>query len=104
MTQLAQCLCFNLADALARYVEVLAHFFKRPLVTAVVESEPQTNYTLFTRAQRLQHVPRDLAQVRSYHTRRRALTRLVFDQVAQLRITIFTNRRLQRDGVLHQLP
>ena len=31
MPQLAQCLGFNLPDALARYLEALAHFFERML-------------------------------------------------------------------------
>src|SRR6185369_2445520 len=103
MPQFAQRLRFDLADALASDVEVLTHFFQRALVPTIVESEPQTNHTLFTRAQRLQNVAGDLTQVRRDHTRRRTLARLVFDQVAQLRITILTDRRLERDRILHQL-
>ncbi len=63
MSQFAQRFRFDLANALARHVEVLAHFFQRSLVAAVVESKPQANHTLFTRAQSLQNVACDLAQV-----------------------------------------
>ena len=49
MSQFAQRLCFDLANALTRHIKVLAHFFQRPFVAPVVESEAQTNHTLFTR-------------------------------------------------------
>src|SRR4029078_6438256 len=103
MTQLAQCFRFDLSNALARHVEVLTNFFQGPLVTTVVETETQPNHTFFTRAQGLQHVACDLTQIRGDDSRCRALARLVFDQVAQLRVAVLTNRRLEGNRTLHQL-
>src|SRR3569623_1695297 len=74
MSQLAQRLCFDLSNAFARDVEVLANFFERPLVTAIVEAESQTNHTLFTWAQGLQHVAGELT-----HQLARSVLELVDD-------------------------
>src|SRR6266404_1378293 len=104
MSQFSQGLRFYLADPLARDIKILAYFFQRSFMTAIVQTKTQTNYSLLAWAQRLQHVAGDLSQVGSNHSRRRTLTGLVFDQIAQLRITVLTNRRFKRNGILHELP
>ncbi len=63
MAQFSQRLRLDLANALARDVKILSHFFERALVTFTIQPEAHANYALFTRAQRLQHVAGDLAQV-----------------------------------------
>ena len=62
MAEFAQRFCLDLANAFACYVEVLAYLFERSLVTAVIQTKPQANYSLFTRAQGLQNVARDLSR------------------------------------------
>src|SRR5688500_16426613 len=54
VTQLAQRLRLDLADALARDREALAHFFERVLA-AVADAEPHLDDLLLARGQRLQH-------------------------------------------------
>src|SRR5688572_603537 len=68
MAQFTQRFRFDLSNALACDVEILAHLFQRSLVTAVVETKPQPNDSLFTGTQRLQHVAGlslDLSSIRS---------------------------------------
>src|SRR6186997_3345657 len=50
MTQLAQRLRFDLTNALARHIELLAHFFQR-VVGVHVDTEPHTKHLGFTRGQ-----------------------------------------------------
>ena len=53
MPQLAQCLCLDLPDALARHREVLADLFERVLA-AVTHPEPHLDHLLLARGERLQ--------------------------------------------------
>src|ERR1700730_1068072 len=104
MSQLSQCLSFYLTDALTGDIKVLSHLFQSSLMTSVVQTKTQPNHPLLPRAQSLQHVTRDLSQVRGYHSSSRTLTRLVFNQIAELGITILANWRFERNRILHKFP
>ena len=66
MTQLAQRLGFNLPDALARYLEALAHFFER-MLGAVFEAEAHLDDALLARRERAQNLRCVLLQVHADH-------------------------------------
>src|SRR6059036_790212 len=101
MTEFSQRLRLDLTNALSSNVEVLAYLFKSSLVSTIVQTKPETNYSLFARTQCLQYITGDFAQVRSNDSCGRTLARLVFDQVAKLRISMFPDWGLQRNWILH---
>src|SRR6476646_7207116 len=103
MAKLAQRLDFNLADTLARDVEVLADFFQRPLAAIRIQTEAQANYLFFARAERLQHITGDVARVRTDHPFSRTHRGLVLDEISDLRFAGFANWRLERNRVLDQV-
>src|SRR6185369_2853274 len=103
MAKLTQRLDFDLADTLARDVKVLANFFQRPLASIRIQTEAQTNYFLFARAERLQHVTGDVARVRTDHPFSRTHRGLVLDEVSDLRFAGFANWRLERNRALAHL-
>src|SRR5260370_286478 len=102
MTQLAQGLGFDLPDAFARNRERLADFLERVL-TAIIQAEAHLDDFFFAGCQRLQHGRRLFLQVQiddrigwRYH-------RLVFDEVAEMRIFLFADRGFERDRLLGDL-
>src|SRR5262245_53144942 len=102
MTQLAQRLRLDLAYAFAGHREVLAHFFERVLA-AVADAEAHLDDLLFARGQRLQHRFGLLLQVEVDHRFRRRHRGAVLDEVAEVRIFLFADRRLERDRLLRDL-
>src|SRR6185437_9008904 len=90
MPQLAQRLRFNLADALARYLEALSNFFKRVLA-AIFESKAHLDHALFPRGQRAQHLARILLQVHADHGLARRYRLAIFNEVAKMRIFLFAD-------------
>src|SRR5215204_337806 len=57
VTQLAQRLRLDLADALASYFEVLSDFFER-VVALLADAEAHAQNLFLARRERLQHLPR----------------------------------------------
>ena len=93
MTQLAQRLGLDLADAFARNVELLADFFQR-VIGVHFDAETHAQHLGFARRQRIQHVAGDIAQAavdRGIAGRHR---RLVLDEIAEVRIIVVADRRL----------
>src|SRR3974390_3136945 len=97
MTQLAQRLGLDLADALAGDRERLADLFEGVL-GAVFQAEAHLDHLLLAGGERAQDLRRLLLEVDVDHGLGRRNHRAVFDEVAQVRILFFTDRRLQRDG------
>ena len=99
VAQFAQRLGFDLADALARDREVLADFFERVLA-AVLQAEAHLDDLLFARRERLQHLRGLLPQVQIDHRVGGRDPVLVDDEIAQVRLFLFADRRLERDRLL----
>src|SRR5207302_6835086 len=85
VAQLAQGLGFDLADALAGDLEVLAHFLER-VVALLADAEAHAQDFFFARRERGQHLPRLLGQVHVDDRIGRRGDGLVLDEVAQVRI------------------
>src|ERR1051325_3749505 len=102
VAQLAQRLRFDLADAFARDREVLPHLLERVLA-AVADAEPHLDHLLLPRRQLLQHRLGLLLEVQVDDRLGGRDDVAVLDEVAKMRIFLFADRRLQRDGLLRDL-
>src|SRR6188474_2509795 len=102
MTQLAQRLGLDLAYAFAGDREVLAHLFER-MLAAVADAEAHLDDLLFARRQRLQHRLGLFLQVEIDDRFRRRHRGAVLDEVAEMRIFLFADRRLERNRLLRDL-
>src|SRR3989454_6838232 len=102
MTKLSERLGLDLADALARDREALTHLFERVLA-AVADAEPHLDHFLLARRERLQRRLGLFLQIQidDRFGRRHPLT--ILDEVAEMRIFLFANRRLERDRLLRDL-
>src|SRR5271155_3863148 len=102
MAQLAQRFGFDLADAFAGYGERLADLFQRVLA-AVFEAEAHLDYFFFARGQRAQDLSGLVLEVHVDDGFGRRDYGAVFDEVAEMRIFLFTNRGFERDRLLRDL-
>ena len=95
MLQLAQRLCLDLTDALTGDVEFLADFLQRAR-TAIQQAEAQAEHLFLPFGQPLQHgVDLILQQlVVGIFIRRERL--FILDEIAQVRVILFADRRFQR--------
>ncbi|CDN41615.1 hypothetical protein BN871_AI_01260 [Paenibacillus sp. P22] len=102
MAKLAKRLGFNLADPLARDAEYLAYFLERPC-PAVIEAEAQAENVLLPLRQRIQHILKLLLQqfVSGGIGRRESF--LILDEIPQMRVILFPDRRFQRYRLLGNL-
>src|ERR1017187_2875062 len=102
MTQLAEGLGFDLADALAGDLEALADFFQGVLGT-VFEAEAHLDDALLTRGERAQNLRGVLLEVDADDgfTGRDSLP--ILDKIAEVRIFLFADGRFERDGLLCDL-
>src|SRR2546425_680403 len=102
VAQLAQRLGLDLADALARDAETLAHLFQRPLV-AVDQPETQLQHAPLAWRERVE----DVFDLRVEHGERGRVRRrdclTVLDEVAEVRVFLLSDRGLERDRVLGDL-
>src|ERR1035441_9395806 len=94
MPQLPQRLSFDLADALARYGEVLPHLFERVL-TPIFQAKPHLDDLLLARRQGLEHLRGLFAQIEIDDRIGRRDTVVIHDEIAQMRLFLFADRRLQ---------
>src|SRR5215470_16747720 len=92
MTQLAERLGLDLADALPRDGEVLAHFFQRVLA-AVREAEAQTEHLLLARRERVQHLVGLLPEREPDHALHGGAHLLVLDEVAEVAVLLLADGR-----------
>ena len=70
---------------------------------AVLKPEAHLDHPLFARRQRAQHLRGVLLQVHADHRFRWRNRLAIFDKVAQVRVFLFADRRLQRDRLLRDL-
>src|SRR5579884_2440286 len=92
--QLAQRLGLDLADALARYREMLADLFQR-MLAAVLQPEAHFDDLLLAGAERLQHLRGLLPQVEIDHRLRWRNHAPVDDEVAEVRLFFLAHRGFQ---------
>src|SRR5579863_1571719 len=97
-TKLAKRLGFDLADALAGYVEFLTDFFQGVLALAA-DAEAQPDHFLFLGRQRFQNIGGLVANVRIDDRVNWRSNPAVFDQIAEGRFTIAADRRFERNRV-----
>src|SRR5687768_5543200 len=102
MPELAQRLGFDLPYTLARHGEVLAHLFER-MLAAVADAEAHLDDFLFARGQRLQHRFGLFLEIEVDDRLGWRHRRAILDEVAQMRIFLFTDRGLERDRLLRDL-
>src|SRR5438105_4676733 len=103
VTKLAERLRLDLADALARHVEVLADLFERVLLAVRAEAVAEFDDDLLARAQGRQHRVGHLPQVRRDDRVGGADARLVLDEVAEVRVLLLADGSFERDRLLRQL-
>src|SRR5215211_6156739 len=92
--ELAQRLGLDLANALAGHRELLADFFQR-VVGVHADAEAHAQHALLARRQRRQHPRRALAQIALDGGLERDHRVLVLDEVAEMRILLVADRRLE---------
>src|SRR5208283_1355648 len=102
MPQLAQRFGFDLADAFARDCERLPDLFQSVL-TAVFETEAHLDDFFFARGQRAQDLSCLVFEVHVDHGFGRRNDGAVFDEVAEMRVFLFANRRFEGDRLLRDL-
>src|SRR5580658_1394095 len=102
MPQFPQRLGFDLADAFAGYCERLADFFES-VFAAVFESEAHLDYFFFARGQGAQDLSGLVLEVHVDHGFSRRNHGPVFDEVAEMRIFFFADRRFEGDRLLGDL-
>src|SRR5205814_2856162 len=85
VAELAQRLRLDLADALARDVELLADLFER-VVGVHLDAEAHAQHLRLARRERIEHVLGRLAQARVERGVRERDAGLVLDEIAEVRI------------------
>src|SRR5690606_11265567 len=102
VAQLAQRFRFDLADTLARYVELLADFFER-VIGIHVDTETHAQYLGFACREASEYLAGGLAQAFAGGGVDWRCNRRVFDEVAEMRVFIVTDRGLHRDRFFSDL-
>src|SRR6185312_15220429 len=97
--ELPERLGFDLADALARHRELLAHFFER-VVGVHADAEAHAQHALLARRERGEDARRGLAQIGLDRRIQGQHCVLVLDEVAEMAVLFITDRRLQADRFL----
>src|SRR5712692_2060222 len=100
--QLAQRLGLDLPDALARDREALADLLER-MLAAVADAEPHLDDLLLARRERLEDRLGLFLQVQVDHGLGGRDDLPILDEIAQMRIFLFADRRLERDRLLRDL-
>src|SRR5436305_15203286 len=102
MPQLPECLRLDLADAFAGHGKRLAYFLERVLRT-IFQPEPHLDDFFFARSERAQHLRSLVFQVDVDDRFGWRDNGAVFNEVAQMRIFLFPDWSLQRNGFLRDL-
>src|SRR5688572_1653077 len=82
---------------------MLSHLFKGVLRARISKPKTHLDHLFFTWRQCRQHLVRYLPEVRERYRFRRVQYRAVLDEIAQVRIFLFTDRRFERDRLLCDL-
>src|SRR5215467_2888974 len=102
VAQFAQSLGFNLANALTRDGEHLADFFQGALI-AVLKPETHADDAFLPRTQLLQDRGHLLLEAQVHGCLRWRDYGLVFDEISDVSVFLFTNRSLERYRCLSDL-
>src|SRR4051794_30774455 len=102
VTQLAQGLRFDLADALAGYVELAAYFLEGA-AAAIFEAEAQLQHFALARRQAGEHVHDLLLEQLVGGSVGRGQGHRVLDEVTEVGVFLLADRGLQRDRLLRDL-
>src|ERR1017187_2648440 len=102
MTQLSQRLCLDLPDTFSSDSKRLADLFERVL-GAVFQPKTHLDHFLFARRERAQDLSRLVLEGDIDHRIRRGDNAAILDEVAQMRIFLFANRRFEGDRLLRDL-
>ena len=102
MAQLAQGLGFDLADAFAGDIELLAHFLQRA-GAAVLDTEAQLQHLFLPGRQRAEHIHQLLLEQGEAGRLGGLGGAFVGNEVAQMGILLLTDGRFQRNGLLCDL-
>src|SRR5690606_7142064 len=100
--QLAQRLRLDPPDAFARDLEVLTDLFER-VVALFTDPEAHAQHLLLARGQRLEHFARLLGEVHVHGRVSRADGALVLDEIAEVAVTLFADRRLEAERLFRDL-
>src|SRR5690606_12138760 len=102
VTQLAQRLRLDLADALAGDLEVLTDLLEG-VVGLLADAEAHAEHLLLARRERGEDLARLIGQVHRDHALARRDDALVLDEVAEVRVFLLADRGLERDRLLGDL-
>src|ERR1017187_1590386 len=102
MPQFSQRFGLDLSDAFASHRKRLADFLQRVL-RAIFQPKAHLDNLLLARCQRAQHLRSLVFEVDVDHGLGRRNHPAVFDEVAQMRIFLFANRRFEGDRLLSNL-
>src|SRR5437867_13379275 len=96
MTELAQRLRLDLADALARDRKARPDLLER-VVRALPDAEAQPQHLLLARREASEHLSRLILEAQAHHGLRGRGRRPVLDEVGEDRILVLADRRLEGD-------
>src|ERR1700757_1167613 len=102
MTQFAQRLGFDLANAFPGDGERSTHLLQG-MLRAILNTKPHAYDFLFPRTERTQHVSGLLLHVRIHNRLGGRNSSVVFDEIAEVGVSLFADGRLQRDRHTHDL-
>src|SRR5438874_4088885 len=102
MAQLAERFRLDLADPFAGHIERTADFLERVL-GAVADAEAHLEHLLLARSERAKNLAGLLFEIRDDHMVDRGDHAAIFDEVPKMRVFLFADRRLERDGLLGDL-
>src|SRR5260370_1280691 len=100
--ELAERLGLDLTDALAGHRELLADLLER-VVRIHADAETHAQHALFARGERGENPRRRLAQIGLDRRVERQHGILVLDEIAEVRILLGADRRLEADRLLRDL-
>src|ERR1051325_7536699 len=102
MPQFAQCLGFNLANTFTSDIETTAYLLEG-VFRAILHTETHSENLLLTRAESAQCTSCSFPHVGVYDRVCRRNRRTIFDEVAETRISLHSDWRLQRNWGSHNL-
>src|SRR4051812_19255766 len=103
VAQLPERLHFDLPDAFAGDVEVLANLFQGAFATVGIQTKAQTDHLLLAGAERLQDIAGNVSSIRVDDALRGTYRGLIFDEVTHLSFASLTNWSFQRNRLLNQV-
>src|SRR5438876_1275445 len=102
VAQLPERLGLDLTDPLARHGEALTHLFERVLAP-VADAEAHLDHLLLARRKSFQHRLGLLLQIEIDDRFGRRHDLPILDEVAEMRVLLFADRRLERNRLLRDL-